>query len=188
MRLSLSAYAAIKSKARKARRIEKALESAFIADALGDSPKRFEDAHRTRVRARSKPSARKRAFARLKALCHDFAKIRAKRRNGGRCEVAMACRGLGAIEVAYHVFPAAMGNAIKYDPRNILGACASCNGSEYFARKRGDDAYVVRHASILGEELFKELEALQGRKKISTPEAVEMADEYHRKIAAGEWV
>ena len=93
---------------------------------------------RKRKSGRKRVPARKRAFARLKELRDTFVKLRAKYRTGGHCEVGMVCKGRGAIEVVYHVFPAAMGNAIKHDARNLLGSCNSCNGGEYFARKRGD--------------------------------------------------
>lgn len=137
-------------------------------------------------RKRRKPSARKSAFLRLKELCRTFVMLRAKHRTGGFCEVAMQCAGRGPIEVPYHVTPQAMGNALKYDERNLLGSCSSCNGSEYFARKRGASIYRERHAAILGP-VFAELEATAGRKQISTAEAVEMADKFKARIEAGEW-
>lgn len=135
---------------------------------------------------RRKPSARKTAFKRLKDLCKEFVMLRAKRRTGGFCEIAMACQGRGPLEVAYHVTPQAMGNALKYDDRNLLGACNSCNGSEYFARKRGSSIYRERHAVILGP-VFAELEAAAGRRSISTAEAREMADNFQTRIEKGEW-
>lgn len=188
-RVSKAESARIRAAARKARRAEKARENALL-DAMGSS----QEADGTiRVppppkRKRRKPSARKRAFLELKANRDEFVKLRGKYRTGGRCEVAMPCGGQGNIEVVYHVFPAAMGNAIKHDPRNLLAACSRCNGAEYFARKRGDsERFHARHRAILGESVWTELRDLQGRKQITTAEAREMAAEYRRKIEAGEW-
>lgn len=137
-------------------------------------------------RKRRKPLARSAAFKRLKELCREFVMLRAKFRTGGVCEVAMECAGMGPLEVAYHITPQAMGNALKYDPRNLLGSCNRCNGSEFFARKRGSNLYRDRHAAILGD-VFTQLEAEAGRKSISTAEANGMADKFKLRIENGEW-
>lgn len=139
-------------------------------------------------KTRRKPSARKTAFKALKAARDMFVRLRGKHRNGGLCEVAMNCGGASPAEVVYHVFPAAMGNAIKHDHRNLLMACSRCNGAEYFARKRGaSEPFHNRHRAILGVTLWNELKAAQGRKQISTAEVREMTDRYNRMTEAGEW-
>lgn len=139
---------------------------------------------------RPKAPARKRAFALLKNLCREFVLRRAKWRNAV-CEVGIHCGGAGPIQIPYHVFAAKLGNAIKYDERNILGACSPCNFLEYISRKRGDMAaykkFDDRHKAILGEAVYNELAALAGRKQISTVEAMEMAQRFKTKIEAGDW-
>ena len=170
---------------KKAKRAENV---AFIA-AVGDLNGRTVKATggRRPEKAKKRPNPRKAAFARLKSNRDAFVMLRGKHRTGGRCEVGMVCKGLGDIQVVYHVFPAAMGNVIKHDQRNLLAACHSCNGGEYFARKRGSDAYLRRHRSILGDALFEELKAAQGRQQIGTKDAIERADEYARMIERGDW-
>ncbi len=188
--VSRAEFKAIRAMAakKKARRAVKQADNASLALAAnGDAPPRPAEApKRPKPRKRRKPSARKAAFKRLKDLCRDFVMLRAKHRTGGFCEVAMKCQGRGPIEVAYHVTPQAMGNNLKYDVRNLLGSCDSCNGSEYFARKRGSSIYRDRHAEILGP-VFAELEAAAGRRQINVVEAREMGDVLKAKIEAGEW-
>ena len=204
-RVSKAEYKAViaKIKARKAKRAEKRLElaasptpphaPAASQDATGGAIAPQNQAMPLRAVKRGKGAkpkkkvpARKAAFKRLKDLCRDFVLLRAKHRTGGFCEVAVQCQGRGPIEVPYHVTPQALGNALKYDDRNMLGSCRSCNGSEYFARKRGSNIYRDRHAAILGPE-FPVLEAQAGRKKISTVEAIEMGDSFKARIEAGQW-
>ena len=141
-----------------------------------------------RTKRRPKPSARKTAFLRLKALVKLFVLLRAKKRSFGLCEVGVLCGGRAPASLPYHVFPAATGNAIKYDPRNILGACPKCNGGEYFDRKRGTyDRWNLRHLEILGPEVMTNLKAMAGRKQIPTREAVSMADALKAKIENQQW-
>jgi hypothetical protein len=170
-----------KTAEKKVKRAQKVLDNALLGI---KSP---QDAPRKPIKTNKGPSTRKRAFARLKANCINFVLLRAKHRTGGFCEVGIVCKGRGPIELWYHVTPQAMGNALKYDDRNILGSCRSCNGGEYFARKRGSNVYKMRHAEILGAEHFTWLEANQGRKQISTAEANEMADVYAARIEWGDW-
>jgi 5-methylcytosine-specific restriction endonuclease McrA len=170
-RISPGEFAAIKRLAaeRKAKRLEKGI-------ALGLRKKK----------ARRKPNSRRLAFTRLKLLCKTFTLSRTKKRTGGACEVGVLCGGLDSATLAYHVFPAATGNAIKYDPRNLLGACARCNGGEYFDRKRGTyERWDRRHKSILGEALWNELRESAGRKQIATHEAVLMGDDIKLAIESG---
>lgn len=184
MRVTRSEFSFLraKAKAKKERRAEKRVENAALA------PRQASAVALGRVkRSNRRPNARKSAFKRLKSLCSEFVKLRAKHRTGGFCEVAMKCQGRGPIEVAYHVTPQKLGNALKFDARNLLGACSLCNGSEFFARMRGATLYRERHAAILGAELFAELERTAGRKQISTVEANEMADAYKAAIEAGEF-
>jgi hypothetical protein len=175
-----------RSRARKARRVEKVAENAGIAAAIGKEPLIASKQGLGRPRTRRKVLPRRMAFNRLEAACKTFVLLRAKHR-GGVCEIGIVCGGNGPIEVWYHVTPQALGNALKYDARNILGSCHSCNGGEYFARKRGSPVYGSRHRTILGNEAVDWLQANAGRKQISTREALDMAIEYEKKIAAGEW-
>ena len=196
MRLSRPDFNRIRAMAaaRKARKAEKRVENeSLMALKTGlEAPPRIEQASdgqiRTpRPRKRRKPSARKAAFNRLKAACKLYVLLRAKHRTAGMCEIAMSCGGENFATLAYHIIPAATGNAVKYDPRNMVGACSRCNGAEYFDRKRGSyERWDVRHRELLGGVL-DELKALAGRKQILTHEAREMAAEYERKISAGEW-
>lgn len=144
-----------------------------------------------KIKHKRKPKAaplRRQAFNRLKASCKEFVFLRAKRRNHNRCEVGMACGGFGDIEVWYHIFPQAKGNAIKYDERNILGSCSICNAGEYYNRKYGmNDRYALRHQDILGKTLFDELKSLQGRRQISTAELNLMADRFQKMIDDKVW-
>ena len=199
MRVSRAAFrdALAKTKARKARRAEnKGFQVAVKATASGS--RLTQDATlgvkgpltpRTIVRRRRrKPSAKATALKTLKGVRNEFVLLRGKYRTGGRCEVGMVCRGTGAIEVVYHVFPAAMGNAIKHDARNLLAACSSCNGGEYFARKRGaSEVYHARHRAILGDALWSELRDLQGRKQLNIVEIREMTAAYRKQIETGAW-
>ncbi len=133
------------------------------------------------------PDPRKTAFARLKASCKLFVLLRAKHRTAGMCEVRVLCGGENYAKLAYHIIPAATGNAIKYDDRNLVGACSQCNGGEYFDRKRGTyERWEVRHKELLGE-VHTELKAAAGREQIPTHKAMSMAAEYERKIASGEF-
>lgn len=156
-----------------------------------DGSKSLKNGPRTAVRAkktRRPPSRRKLAFKRLWNACRTFVLLRCKARNGGLCEVALLCGGRALAEVAYHIFAAANGNAIKYDVRNLVGACSRCNGAEYFARKRGNyGAFEARHRTILGDPLYNELNSLKGRKPISTVEAEEMAANVEHLIEQGAW-
>lgn len=137
---------------------------------------------------RRKPSARTIAFLRLKNLCKEFVLLRANKRTGGYCEVGLLCGGAEPATLAYHVFPAANGNAIKYDVGNLLGACARDNGAEYFDRKRGTYArWDIVHRLILGDEAWSALKTAAGRMKISTAEAVAMADALQARITAGDF-
>lgn len=139
-------------------------------------------------KARKGHNARKRAFLRLKAACKLFVALRAKKRTGGKCEVAVMCCGKERGVLAYHIFPAKWGNGTKYDVRNLLWACMYDNGSEFFDRKRGTyDRWNERHQEILGEDVWSELKGLSGRRQISTVEANAMAEELERRIEKGEW-
>lgn len=143
-----------------------------------------------KIKHKRKPKAaslRRQAFNRLKAICKEFVLLRAKHRNHNRCEVGIACGGVGDIEVWYHIFPQVKGNAIKYDERNILGSCNSCNAGEYDERKNGGSIYDQRHLLILGLALFIELKTLQGRRQISTIEANLMADRFEELIDRRIW-
>lgn len=138
-----------------------------------------------KIAKRIKPkrtSSRRHAFNRLRDTCRRFVLLRAKSRNFGFCEVGVACRGYGSIEVWYHILPQASGNALKYDDRNILGSCNGCNAGEYRARKCGNDLYQKRHEIIIGKAALQELKELEGRQQISTVDLDERADEYERKI------
>ena len=140
------------------------------------------------MKSNKRTRTRKAVFALLWATCRTFVLLRAKYRTGGYCEVGLACGGAGPIEVAYHVFAAKLGNDIKYDERNLLGACDRCNGSEYFARKRDDHRkFDKRHKEILGEALYNALEGLAGRKQIITAEAIEMTERFKMMIERGDW-
>ena len=159
-----------RASARKAKRDEKSA-------ALGFAKKK-----------RRKPSARKAAFARLVAMRNLYIMARNKHRNGGYCEVGVLCGGAVPSELVYHVIPAATGNAVKHDPRNLLGACRRCNGGEYFDRKRGtyarwDDA----HARVIGNDILAALKAMAGRAQIQTVAALEMAEVYRRALELREF-
>lgn len=140
-----------------------------------------------KIAKRIKPkrtSSRRLAFNRLISTCRRFVLLRAKKRCFGFCEVGVACRGYGNIEVWYHILPQASGNVLKYDDRNILGSCNDCNAGEYRARKNYSTIYEDRHRVILGNVAFQELKELEGRESISTVEANRRADEYESKIEA----
>lgn len=139
-----------------------------------------------KAKKRRKVPARKRAFNRLKAAAKAHTLARALKRHGGFCEVGILCGGTELAVLAYHVFPAATGNALKYDVRNLLGACARDNGGEYFDRKRGTyERWDAAHKAILGEPLWQQLKSEQGRKQISAVEANEMAERIEGMTAAG---
>lgn len=144
--------------------------------------------HQTKRKRRKRPvSWRRQAFNRLQAKCKEFVLRRAHYRTGGLCEVGMACNGFGLVEVWYHIFPQVKGNALKYDSRNILGSCNYCNAGEYEDRKSNSNIYHTRHRYILGRQLFEELQALQGRRSISTSEANDWADGFEKMIKDETW-
>lgn len=120
---------------------------------------------------------RKKAFDLLKSSCREYVLLRANRRNFGFCEVGVACRGYGAIEVWYHIFPQQLGNGTKYDDRAILGSCCKCNEGEMEARRSKSLVYEQRHKVILGS-WYEVLSSLAGRRQISTAEAYEIAGKY----------
>lgn len=155
---------AAKAAERKAKRQEKGME-------LGLRRKRT---HKT--------ADRRAVFNRLERNCREFVLLRAEFRGHGFCEVGVACRGFGPIEVWYHIFPQQLGNGTKYDHRAILGSCRACNNGENEARRSKGTLYVSRHLLILGPE-YDYLEALTGRRQISTVEAAEMAECYRHLIA-----
>ena len=131
------------------------------------------------------------AFKRLWALCRVFASSRAKRRTGGLCEVGIKCCGRAVGLYAYHVFPSAQGNGIRYDVRNLLWACKNCNGAEYWARQMFTkrEAYApfeARHRQILGP-LYDVLKALAGRKPMSKADAWEAGNVIKARIEAGKF-
>lgn len=158
---------------RKAKRVAKGVLLGLRTP--GGSPRRVKS-------LKSRIPARRRAFDRLKAACKAFILLRAKIRAGSCCEVGVLCGGIEPAVLAYHIFPAATGNALKYDSRNLLGACARCNGAEYFDRKRGTyERWDEVHKKILGGSVWSELKSEQGRRQISTVEANEMADVYEKR-------
>jgi len=135
---------------------------------------------------KTKKLARRLAFDRLARLCRTFVMLRNKAVYGGRCEIAMACGGLGEANTWYHGWPQAGGNGLKYDVRAHFYSCGPCNMGEYGARMRKSDLYENRHKEILGP-LWPILNALHGRRWIPTIEAVQIGDELERKISAGDW-
>lgn len=146
---------------------------------------------RPKITHKRKPksiSLRRQAFNRLVKTCKAYVLLRAEYRSSGNCEVKIVCGGCGAIEVWYHIFPQSKGNGTKYDERGIVGSCNYCNEGEYAARKYGNyERYEKRHRSLLGEDLYEELEALQGRSQISTVAANLMADRFERMIKEESW-
>lgn len=133
-------------------------------------------------------SGRRRAFNRLKELCKTFVLMRNAKTRNGMCEIAMACGGENVANTWYHGWPQSGGNGLKYDARSHFASCGPCNMGEYGGRMYGSPLYVNRHKELLGDPLWQELDALHGRRPISTKEAMEMAQEYERKISAGEWI
>ena len=104
------------------------------------------------------------------------------------CEVGIICGGEYFATLAYHIQPAATGNAVKYDTRNLVGACRSCNGGEYFDRKRGTyDRWEARHKELQGPEVYAAVKSLAGRKQISPAEANEMNDCLRLRIERGDF-
>lgn len=161
-----------------------------LAEAVGHPlpPKTSQDATRSVRKRKRGPSARKRALLRLAELCKTFVLLRCKWTNGSMCEVGVMCGGASPATLAYHIQPAATGNGVKYDDRNLVGACARCNGAEYFDRKRGTyERWTRRHREIQGDEVYELVKALAVRRPISTKEALEMGDEYTRRISMREW-
>lgn len=144
-----------------------------------------------KIKHKRKPkriSARRQAFNRLESNCRQYILLRAQSRTLGFCEIGITCGGRGDIEVWYHIFPQASGNALKYDARNILGSCCSCNAGEYHSRKKDDYIrYESRHRYILGDLVFQELKATEGRRQIPTVEANQIADLYEKKIHQKDW-
>lgn len=189
MNLSKSDFNAIraKAKARKDKRAVRVADNRAIFTTATPIPDEVRDIYREQPKKkRRKPSARKQAFARLKASCTLFVLLRAKQRTGGLCEVKVICGGENPATLAYHIQPAATGNAVKYDVRNLVGACSSCNGGEYFDRKRGTyDRWTARHKELQGQEVYELIKALAGRKQISTVEANEMNEALRLRVERG---
>ncbi len=99
-------------------------------------------------------------------------------------------RAKNPIQCAYHVFPAGDA-AVQYDPRNIVGACHSCNDGEMHSRHSSRDSlrqrYRMIHRALLGPELYSELETLAGTivKQPSDAELKQMYDERKQTMEAG---
>ena len=161
---------------RKEKRLEKRAGLPWGKDKSGSKS----GGKRPPKKKRKKTSARKLVFTVLRRLCKEFVMIR----SGGQCEIAMSCCGDGRANTWYHGWPQKGGNGLKYDVRSHFYSCGACNMGEYGARMRGDDRYEVRHKEILGEALWLELDALHGRRSISTAEARSMGDDLATRLAA----
>lgn len=209
MRLSKADFHAIRAKTaqKRAKRDVRVAENASLASVLaqtdagralaeavgvptppkttGNAPSCPENAPKAR-KPRKGPSARRRAFLRLAEICRTFVLLRCKWTNNGKCEIAMCCGGEGEGTVWYHGWPQAGGNGLKYDARSHFASCGPCNMGEYGARMNGSPLYINRHKELLGAE-WNTLNALHGRRPISTKEAMEMAQDYERRISMREW-
>lgn len=190
MRVSRADFASIKAKTAQ-KRVKRALRAAdndsIALAATGKAPSCPANAPKAR-KPKKGPSARRRAFLRLAEICQTFVLLRCKWTNGSMCQVGVMCGGNSPATLAYHIQPAATGNGVKYDDRNLVGACTRCNGAEYFDRKRGTyERWTHRHREIQGDAVYELVKALAVRRQISTKEAMEMSQEYERRISMREW-
>ncbi len=186
--ISLSEMKRIRAmaKARKDKRAGKRLELAS-GSTPPHGPAASQDAPGRAKRSKKHPSARRRAFNRLKELCKTFVLMRNAKLRNGMCEIAMACGGENVANTWYHGWPQKGGNGLKYDARSHFASCGPCNMGEYGARMNGSNMYVNRHKELLGA-LWAELNALHGRLQISTKEAIELGDKYSWRIEQGIWL
>jgi hypothetical protein len=188
--------------ARKARREERRIANAALKGetVAGTAPpsleqpserpryaKRGKSQIRTAKRKKRKVPARKRAFLRLKAACKAYVFARNLDLNAGMCEIAIACGGAEKADTWYHGWPQKGGNGLKYEVRSHFHSCGRCNMGEYGARYRGTPEYRNRHRKLLGDALHDELDALHGRKQISTAEALALAEKLEAQTKAMAW-
>lgn len=102
----------------------------------------------------------------------------------GLCRIGEACGGQGPIEVAYHVMPSNDGAMLRYDPRNLVGACRRCNEGERHHRIR----YLGVHERVLGKEFVERLRELSGQvKKYSKADYVALRERFALALERGEW-
>lgn len=180
MTYSEATAAIARTASRKSKRLERVAENRELAyKSIGKAP-------RTHVRRR-KVSSRRRAFNRLKAACKRFVLLRNSNTRNGMCEIKLSCGGENVANTWYHGWPQNGGNGLKYNARSHFASCGPCNMGEYGSRMAGSSAYINRHKELLGDSVWNEINSLHGRRKISTAEANETADEYERRIENGEW-
>ncbi len=108
----------------------------------------------------------KAAVARLDHLTSLYVRRRDRGVHAGLCLVCKAKEKLGLLDraaqpigLAYHVFPRA-DMAIRFDLRNVIGACSMCNEGERWSRTRASlrDRYKQIHIEIVGWDVYEELE------------------------------
>ncbi len=104
---------------------------------------------------------------------------RAHRDQFGLCAICGKRRTL----VAYHFFPRGS-DPVRWHLKNGCGACAECNASEQQQRP----AFRIRHALMLGLEVFGELKALaRTLARFSRADLWALRDELKRKLISGEY-
>ena len=189
-----------RSRARKARRVEKAAESQALA-ALGGIPLLYDvrlpdgtELKATRIprnawaiRKPKRPRKAKRkkspSVSKLEAILWDvfatFIKIRDKRANNGLC---FYC-DFRPIDSAMHRIKRGK-RATKYDERNCHGGCHSCNFEDNHNPQKFDAIFIRK----CGVELFLELETKSREFCPRTRGGIlDKTEYYKRKISAGEW-
>src|SRR3990167_3214785 len=96
---------------------------------------------RTALRRRGKsPRAKLRAV--LDNLVCLYAKMRDKR-NSPMCRIC----GKKPYKVGYHLVPKKKGDAVRWDPANLVAACTQCNYGESMNR----EIYRDKHIALFGD-------------------------------------
>ena len=108
----------------------------------------------SKQRRRRLPSPWKTWRDRLDAVFALFIKLRDRKAHFGLCALC----GVRPIQVAYHILQRGF-LAIRWDPRNAVGACSRCNWAELRQRQQHPERLRDRHIKVFGLATIEYLEA-----------------------------
>jgi len=87
------------------------------------------------------------------AICRNLGLLDSLK-NGPMCRICGKAPGV----LGYHIIPQVSGYAVRFEPDNVVWACVSCNGREYYMRLRGRGHEMHElHKEIFGAERVDDL-------------------------------